>query len=271
MQCLKSLRSLRQPAGCRFASSSTSKSSSAPKKKKEYKRNPNFGMAALPDKKMRALVNLYHESANFITPGDLVHRINVEFACGKESFRTGFKTAGAITYRDLEHEASRLKDKPRIKEWDPAPTRLSSTMDKYKYTFGFAQRQLVADNATGEAGTATGEVGAENTDVAAANPEVGEDSGAADGLQPYAIPGKPWSVSRGTREQQVADALFGVVDGGNALLPGWEVLNEESSRVRLQEPLSEDEAQYVTITPRNEVFFRSRHPEKGKEKGPDSS
>jgi hypothetical protein len=63
---------------------------------------------------MRALISLYHQSENFITPESLSSRIDEAFV--PNDLHLAFRTP--VTMRDLENVLADRRNAPRISEWD---------------------------------------------------------------------------------------------------------------------------------------------------------
>ncbi|KAF7433288.1 hypothetical protein PC9H_005238 [Pleurotus ostreatus] len=66
-----------------------------------------------PDK-MRALISLYHQSEHFITPENLLQRIDEEF-CGND--KLAHTAVGTISYKDLQNELDLRRSAPKISQW----------------------------------------------------------------------------------------------------------------------------------------------------------
>ncbi|KAJ7047036.1 hypothetical protein C8F04DRAFT_987430 [Mycena alexandri] len=69
----------------------------------------------LTSEKMRALVDMYHQSETFVTKENLDDRIDKAFTHQQHTLhneRTG------LSYRDLDHRLKARKDAPSVKAWD---------------------------------------------------------------------------------------------------------------------------------------------------------
>lgn len=74
----------------------------------------------LPDAKMRALISLYHQSDTFITPENLLERIDEVFLPSDPSA----SIRPPITLRDLHNALHDQRNAPLSTEWDSAPSAL---------------------------------------------------------------------------------------------------------------------------------------------------
>jgi hypothetical protein len=80
---------------------------SIPAEEKHQTPNPQTGLPTLPRRKLRALMALYHESANFITPETLDQHIEKEFARKPN-------IPNYLRQKDLSEEARRRRFTPEL-------------------------------------------------------------------------------------------------------------------------------------------------------------
>jgi hypothetical protein len=76
---------------------------------------------SLPPAKMRALVSLYHEAENFVTPENLSQKIDDAFLTSDEALATG-DVAGGHMYETIQDLRNRERDRrqvPRIGDYTP--------------------------------------------------------------------------------------------------------------------------------------------------------
>ncbi|OCH94258.1 hypothetical protein OBBRIDRAFT_747875 [Obba rivulosa] len=92
----------------RHASSSIPKPSRLPRKTEPLAHSP------LPPEKMRALVNLYHQTDSFITPENLSDRIDQAFVFSRDE--RPMNEIHEKSYHQLDSELNKQRGQPRIGE-----------------------------------------------------------------------------------------------------------------------------------------------------------
>lgn len=108
-----SLRCVAQLKSSQSSRKSSSSAAHAPKK-------PIQSHQRLPPAKMRALISLYHQSENWITPENLLERIDAAFVPVNTSYSLGLD-AQDVTYGDLTTLASQMREDPKMAQLESSP------------------------------------------------------------------------------------------------------------------------------------------------------
>ena len=68
----------------------------------------------LPPAKMRALVSLYHQASNWVTPENLLERIDAVFVPTTQHHHLALPSQEGISLTDLQNTVQNLKTQPRM-------------------------------------------------------------------------------------------------------------------------------------------------------------